>query len=276
GVGDIRVMMEATGIYHEALAYALYGAGFQVFVANPQHVHSFVQSFGKRSKNDRKDSVMLARFLAEREHQPWQPEPAEIRYLKAMLARLHALDTDIQRERNRLEKAEIQKASVRVEESIVSMIRALEEERDRLKREIDDHIDGNPGLKHDRQLLESIPGIGRGLSMEFLALLRCRIFDNAGRAAGFVGLIPILRRSGSSVDDRPRLSKAGSGRFRATIYRGEVVAIRHNPSIRRQYEGLLQRGKAKMSALGAAMRKLVQIAYGILKHQAVYDPQRAI
>src|SRR5690554_2938564 len=134
---DIQVMMEATGIYHEALAYALYEAGFQVFVANPQHVHSFIKSFGKRSKNDHKDSVMLARFLAEREHQPWQPEPSEIRYLKAMLARLHALDTDIQREHNRLEKAEIQKASARVEASIHSMICALEEERNRLKREID-------------------------------------------------------------------------------------------------------------------------------------------
>lgn len=272
---DIQVMMEATGIYHEALAYALYEAGFQVFVANPQHAHSFVKSFGRRSKNDRKDSVMLARFLTEREHPPWQPEPSEIRYLKAMLARLHALDTDLQRERNRLETAEIQKASARVEASIHGMIRALEEERDRLKREIDDHIDGDPGLKRDRQLLESIPGIGRVLSVELLVLLRSRDFTSAGQAAAFVGLIPIMSQSGSSVELRPRLSKAGSGRFRAKVYMGAIVATRHNPSIRRHYQGLLQRGKAKMSALGAAMRKLVQLAYGVLKHQAEYDPQWA-
>src|SRR5690554_5521585 len=272
---DIQVMMEATGVYHEALAYALYEAGFQVFVANPQHAHNFVKSFGKRSKNDRKDSVMLAHFLVEREHQAWRPEPEDIRHLKAMLGRLQALDTDAQRERNRLEKAEIQKASMRVEESIRSMLHTLEQERARLKKDIDDHIDGSPELKQDRARLESIPGIGSVLSMELLALLHSRDFANAGQAAAFVGLVPIMCRSGSSVEKRPRLSKAGPARIRAKLYMGAIVAIRHNPCVRRQYDRLLQRGKTKMSALGAAMRKLVQIAYGILKHQSAYDPQWA-
>ncbi|MGQ9426865.1 transposase, partial [Gilvimarinus sp. DZF01] len=220
-------------------------------------------------------SVVIARFLADRQHQPWQPEAPEIRHLKAMLVRLHALDTDLQREQNRLEKAEIQNVSARVEESIRGMIQALTEERKRLKREIDDHIDGSPGLKQDRQLLESIPGIGAVLSTELLAMLRSRDFNSAGQSAAFVGLVPIMVQSGTSVDQRPRLSKAGAGRLRSKLYMGAVVAIRRNPLIQQQYERLLARGKAKMSALGAAMRKLVQIAFGVLKHQTAYDPHWA-
>lgn len=273
----VRVMMEATGIYHESLAYALHESGFQVYVVNPQHVHSYAKSFGKRSKNDRKDSVILARFLSDRHQEQalWQPEPSDVRHLKAMLARLNALDTDIQREQNRLEKAVIQKASERVESSIRTMIEALQHERQKLEQDIDDHIDGTPSLKDDRQLLESIPGIGRVLSVELMATMRSRDFESAGQVAAFLGLVPIMRQSGSSVDERPRMSKGGSGRIRAKLYMGSVVAIQHNPMIQRQFARLVGRGKSKMSALGAAMRKLVQIAYGVLKHQTRYDPQWA-
>lgn len=277
GPETVRVMMEATGIYHESLAYALHESGFQVYVVNPQHVHSYAKSFGKRSKNDRKDSVILARFLSDRHQEQalWQPEPSDVRHLKAMLARLNALDTDIQREQNRLEKAVIQKASERVESSIRTMIEALQHERQKLEQDIDDHIDGTPSLKADRQLLESIPGIGRVLSAELMATMRSRAFNNAGQVAAYLGLIPVMRQSGTSVDERPRLSKAGSGRIRAKLYMGSVVAIQHNPLIQSQFHRLVARGKSKMSALGAAMRKLVQIAYGVLKHQTRYDPQWA-
>lgn len=271
---EIGVMMEATGVYHDALAYALYEAGMTVFVANPQHVHSFRDSFGKRSKTDKKDSVALARFLHGRSHKPWQPEPAEVRALKALLGRLHALETDLQREQNRLEKASIQRAA-EVEESIRKMLDALEAERKRLCQQIDDHFDNHPGLKSDKQLLESIPGIGTVLARELTVMLRSRPFQSANQAAAYLGLVPRSEESGTSVKRPPRLSKVGPARLRAKLYMGAVVATRYNPLIQHLYERLLARGKAKMSALGAAMKKLVQIAYGVLKHQRKYDPQWA-
>lgn len=273
---SIQVMMEATGIYHEALAYVLYEAGFEVFVVNPYHVSEYRNSLGRRSKTDKKDSIVLARFLHnEAHHQVWRPEPPEVRYLKALLARLDALETDIRREYNRLEKAEIQQASDQVLFSIRKMIDALEAERKRLQERIDDHFDRHPKLKVDRTLLETIPGIGRVLSAELTALLRSRVFTNAGQAAAFVGLVPVVKESGSSVRGRPVLAKTGSARLRAKLYMAAVVAVRHNRRIKRHYDNLVARGKAKMSALGAAMRKLVQMAYGVLKNQQGYDPQWA-
>lgn len=271
---EVRVMMEATGVYHEALAYALHEAGLVVYVANPLHVHQFRESLGKRSKTDKKDSIALARFLCSRAHEPWQPEPAEVRALRALLGRLHALETDLQREQNRLEKATVRGAAA-VEESIRKMLQALQAERERLRQQIDDHFDDHPGLKSDRQLLESIPGIGSVLATELTATLRSRAFRSAGQAAAYLGLVPVMHESGTSVNRRSALSKVGPSRLRAKLYMGAVVAARYNPLIRRQYERLLERGKAKMSALGAAMKKLVQIAYGVLKHQRPYDPQWA-
>lgn len=272
---ETQVMMEATGVYHEALAYALHEAGFQVVVANPHRVSEFGKSLGTRSKTDKRDSVVLARFLHSRQHRPWQPEPEKVRLLKALLSRLQALDTDIRREYNRQEKAEIQNASITVQESIRKVIKALEEERKRLEKQVDDHFDNHPDLKNDRALLQTIPGIGRVLSSELTAMLRSRDFRQASEPAAFAGLVPLMRESGSSVRKRPVMSKAGSGRLRAKLYMGAIVAIQHNAHIRAHYERLLARGKAKMSALGAAMRKLVQLAHGVLKHQQGYDPQWA-
>ncbi|MFC4878269.1 IS110 family transposase [Microbulbifer halophilus] len=272
---ELGVMLEATSVYHEAVAYFLYEAGVRVHVANPHHVSEFGKSLGKRSKTDKKDSIVLARFLDSRSHTEWVPEAEEVRYLKALLSRLHALDTDIQRECNRQEKAEIQQASDQVLISITKVLQALEGERKRLEQEIDDHFDDHPGLKSDRKLLESIPGIGRVISSELTAVLRSRNFENAGQAAAFVGLVPVERQSGTSVRGRPSLSKAGSGRLRAKLYMGAVVAIRFNERIKAHYERLVAKGKSKMSALGAAMRKLVQMAYGVLAHQTSYDPQWA-
>lgn len=270
-----QVMMEATGVYHEALAYALHNAGIQVFVANPHRVSEFGKSLGARSKTDKRDSVVIARFLHSRAHQSWQPEAVEVRRLKALLSRLQALDTDIQREYNRREKAEIQDASITVQESIRKVIQALEAERKRLEKQVDDHFNDHPNLKSDRNLLKTIPGIGRVLSSELTAMLRSRDFRQAREPAAFAGVIPLMRESGTSVRGRPKMSKAGSGRLRAKLYMGAVVAVRHNPHIKAHYERLLARGKTKMSALGAAMRKLVQMAYGVLKHQRSYDPQWA-
>ncbi len=272
-VGRLQVMMEATGVYHEQLAYFLHEAGVVVHVVNPLHANEFAKSLGKRSKTDKKDSVVLARFLASRSHQVWTPEPEAVRQLKVMLSRLQALDKDIQRECNRREKAEIQRGAEPVLASIDKVLKALREERQRLQDEIDDHIDRHPGLKADRKRLESIPGIGPVLSAMLLAALLIRDFHSAGQAAAFHGLIPVMRQSGTSVKFRAVLSKAGCGRLRAKLYMGAVVAIQHNPQIKAHYERLLARGKTKMSALGAAMRKLLQMAYGVLKHKTDYDPQ---
>lgn len=266
-------VMEATGIYHEGLAYALHEAGVRISVINPAQLREYAKSLGTRTKTDKKDSLVIARYGATQQPRPWQPEPAEVRQLKALLARYEAVKQDIQRELNRLEKARITQASTEVLTSIETVHQQLDAERTRLEALIDEHIDQYPDLKQDRELLESIPGVGPVISQQMVALLRSRSFTAASQCAAFLGLVPVQHESGSSVRGRPRLSKAGNAQLRAKLYMAAVVATRHNPDIRTQYERLLRHGKSKMSALGAAMRKLVQICFGVLKHQKPYLPQ---
>lgn len=273
---SIHFVMEATGIYHESLAYALFQAGAKVSVVNPAYIRDYAKSLGSRIKTDKKDSQVITRFGITQQPRLWQPEADEIRTLKALIARLEAMEQDIQREKNRLEKAEITAVSVDVITSIQTVLTQLENEKQRLETLINQHIDQNPKLKQDRQLLESIPGVGPVVSRLMLAVIHSREFESAPQCAAYLGLVPVQNESGSSVRGRPHLSKAGNARIRAKLYMAAVVCIQHNPDIKVQYERLLKKGKMKMSALCAAMRKLVHICFGVLKHQKPYQKQSLI
>jgi transposase len=256
-------IIEATGVYHEALALCLHQAGARVCIVNPYQVKEFARSRGIRTKNDRHDGHVLALFGRERRPLPWQPPPAHVRHLQSLLQRIEALEEDCRRECNRLEQATVAQAPAPVCRSLQDMIATLEAEIARLRQELDDHINTHPELKAQRKLLESIPGIGPKLSAWFLALFGAKRFDSAKQAAAFLGLIPVEYDSGTSVHRRPRLSKAGDSRWRARLYMPALVAIRWNRIIRAQFTRLTTAGKSKMSAIGAAMRKLVHIAFGV-------------
>jgi transposase len=272
-IEQLYFVMEATGIYHEQLATFLYKAGAKVSVVNPAQVKFYAQGLGVRSKNDKKDSVVLARYGSRENPKLWQPEAQEIRTLKALLARFDGIEKDLQREKNRQEKAVISLAPDEVIYSLAQMIGLLETEQQRLEKLIEDHINKHNNLKENKALLESIPAVGNVIATRMLMVIGSRQFDDAHQCAAYLGLIPVQYESGSSVKGRAKLSKAGNPVIRAKLYMAAVVAIRYNPDIKAQYERLTSKGKSKMSALGAAMRKLVHICFGVLKHQQPYQPQ---
>jgi transposase len=273
--GELSFVLEATGVYHEAVALFLHQAGAQVAVTNPLHVKRFAESHGIKTKNDAHDGRVLALYGHERRPKAWQPPPAHVRDLRALLRRLEALEEDRQREANRLEKTQIEGAPDSVLESLQAMLATLGEQIERLRRQIDDHIDRHPDLKAQRAHLETIPGVGPKLSAEFLALFATKRFRDAKQAAAFLGLVPVEHQSGTSLLKRPRLAKNGDSRWRARLFLPALTAARYNADVRALYQRLIAAGKPKMSAAGAAMRKLVQIAFGVFKHQQPYQTQTA-
>lgn len=135
-----------------------------------------------------------------------------------------------------------------------------------------DHINRHPGLKADRERLLSIPAVGDKTANRMLAVLHSRKFRSADQVAAFLGLVPVEHQSGSSVQKRPRLAKNGDARTRAVLYMAAIVAAQYNPHVKALYTRLCAKGKTKMAALGAAMRKLVHLCFGVVKHQTVYQP----
>ncbi|MCJ8314303.1 MAG: IS110 family transposase [Saccharospirillaceae bacterium] len=271
---DILITLEATGVYHEPICYFLHKLGFPIYVANPAHAKSYADGMGITHKTDKSDSIMLAKFAVDRREKVriWQPDPIEVRELKSMITRLNALESDYQREENRLGSSEFSLPSERVLESLNLMIKIIKEEIERLKSDINDHIDQHPKLKETHRNLMTIPGVGPVLARMMTLLLVSKDFKNAKQVAAFLGLIPKIKESGL-MKGRSTLSKTGSPLYRAKLYMAAICASQWNPDIKRQKEILLANGKSKMQALGAAMRKLVQICYGVYKSQKEYQPQ---
>lgn len=140
-----------------------------------------------------------------------------------------------------------------------------------MQQVIDEHIDKHPGLQKDMALLQSIPAVGPQVGGNMLSVMHSHNFNSAEQLAAYLGLVPVERQSGSSVLGRARLSKAGPARIRAVLYMAAIAATRCNPHVKTVYERLIARGKSKMSALGAAMRKLVHLCFGVLKTQQPYE-----
>ncbi len=273
---ELHAILESTGVYHEQAALALADAGVTVSIVNPAQVKDFGRSLGVRTKTDGIDSLVLARYGALLKPRPWTPPAPEARALQALLSRREAIAQDLQRERNRLEKAEVTETPSIIRQSILDSIAFLEQQLAKLQHDIDDHINKHPALKADRDLLVSIPAVGPQVGNHLLAVMHNHRFQSAEQLAAYFGLVPIERQSGSSILARPRLSKAGPARVRAVLYMAAIVGTQHNPHIKALYLRLQQRGKTKMSALGAAMRKLVHLCFGVLKTRQPYQPDYSI
>jgi transposase len=269
--GEVHAVLEGTGVYHRAAAEALFTGGMQVSVVNPLRVRRFAESQGLLSKNDALDAYALARFGQATELHFWQPPTPEVDHLQALLARREAVAQDLQREKNRKEKAEVGKAPAPILKSIGEHLQFLEKALKELDDDIDGFIQTNPTLKEDRALLESIPGVGPRVSALMIFLLRRNSFISAEQLAAYLGLIPVEKHSGTSVRGRPGLSRNGPARVRATLYMAAISAKRCNPHIRALYARLLQRGHHAMSALAAAMRKLAHLCFGVFKNRLPYQ-----
>lgn len=267
----LHVVMEGTGVYHEQAALTLSDTGVTVSIVNPAQVKDFGRGLAVRTKTDGVDSFVLARYGALLKPKTWVPPAPEARILQVLLARRVAIAQDLQRERNRQEKADATDTPDRVQKSLADSIEFLVKQLAELQQDIDQHIDRHPGLRNDLALLQSIPAVGPQVGGNMLSVMHSHNFNSAEQLAAYLGLVPVERQSGSSVLGRAKLSKAGPARIRAVLYMAAIVATRCNPHVKALYERLLARGKSKMSALGAAMRKLVHLCFGVIKTQQPYE-----
>ncbi len=207
---DAGAIAEAAGVYHGQLAACLHDRGANVSAVNPAQAKSYAQSLGVRGKNDKKDSVVMARYGLHENPKRWQPEAVETRTLKALLARLDSLEKDLQRERNRQEKAGIGQAPQAVLGSLAQIIGTLDTERRQLEKLVEEHIDGHKQPKQNKALLESIPGVGKVIATRMLMAIGSRPFDSAGQCAAYLGLAPVQHESGSSVRGAPSCPRPGT------------------------------------------------------------------
>lgn len=264
------VCLEATGRYGDAVAEYLFKQKLTVSVVNPAQIKAYGQSQLKRNKTDREDAKVIAHFCWTQQPRAWQPLSPEIKELQALVRHLQTIKEDRTRLKNRQKSGITSKIVLR---DIKQQIAALNKRIEKLENEIKQHIDAYPMLLEQVDLLKSIPGIGHTTAALIISELpNTNAFSNVGEVVAYAGLSPRVVQSGSPDKRNVGIDKTGRTRLRTAFYMPALVAIRHNPIVVALAQRLTERGKPPMVIVAAAMRKLLHLVYGVLKHQRPFDP----
>jgi transposase len=274
GVSQVWACLEATGSYSDVLANYLSQAGHQVSLVNPARIKAYGQSQLQRTKNDRADADLIVRFLHDTRPPLWTPPPPEQRQLQALVRHLDDLIETRQQLHNRLTDGPQVEA---VLGSLRQVIAQLEAQIKQIEEQIRQHLDNHPDLKQAHDLLVSIKGLGSRTATVLLGEIeRLRQYRHSEEAVAYAGLNPKERQSGTSIKGKTCLSKIGNARVRKALYLPAINAIKYNSIIKRLAERLEKRGLCKMAIIGAAMRKLLQLAFGVLKTGKPFDEKHAL
>lgn len=268
GVQEIHACMEATGNYGEDLAIYLHEARHRVSVVNPARIKGFAQGELLRTKTDKLDAALIARFCLAMKPDAWIPPSPEIRSLRALVRRVDSLIDMRSQEKNRISTAH-ESVSLLIKEHIAY----LDQEIEKIRKQIANLIGKDPDLKQKKDLLDSIPAIGKATIPHILAELDdLEKFNHVRELVAFIGLAPKETLSGSSVKGKPRLCKIGHARLRKALYMPALVSIQCNPVMIAFYNRLKDKGKNGKVIVCAIMRKLVHVIFGVLKSGKKYDP----
>lgn len=270
GAKEAHLALEATGIYGELLAETMHKRGYELSVINPARIKAYGKSQMRRTKTDKLDAALIADYCRTQTPRLWSPPSPEVKELRALVRHYEDLKQERQRAKNR--QSTQTKPSL-VYQQLEAQIRLLDKQIDEIQKTMKKHIKQHPDLKQDNDLLKSIPGIGDITACVLLAELGdIRRFDNVREVVAFLGLNPRQYQSGK-LNQSKGISRMGRKSLRAALYMPAISAKRHNPILRAWAETLENRHLKSKQIVVAVMRKLVHLAYGILKSGKAFDPQ---
>jgi transposase len=271
-VEEVKACMESTGCYGETLAEFLHNAGHFVSVVNPYCIKCYARSKLIRQKNDQIDAEIIADYCQKQEPSRWTPPSPELKKLKHLYRCSAALKDELALVNNHLERKE------RLPKEVINawgdLAMNIEQKIETIKNSIHELLKQHKELLENFQLLLTIPGIGEESATAILAEVPdIRAFRNARQLAAYAGTIPRNITSGSSVYAKPRLSKVGSRTLCKALFFPAIVAKNHNPIVMSFCQRLKEKGKHNMAIVGAAMRKLLHIIFGILRSKSAFNPE---
>lgn len=272
-IAHVHACMEATNVYWEALATFLHDSGHTVSVVNPARIKGFGQSQMNRTKTDKQDSRLIAAFCLQATPEPWTPPSAAQRTLRALTRHRD----DLLQTRTQLSNRLNDTTDSLVRESLTTVLTTVEQQLQSVQAQLKQHLAEHPALGEQAALLTAIVGIGAITASKLLGeLYDIDRYTSAKALAADAGVTPAHYESGTSVRRRARMSKLGKASVRAALYWPAITAMRHCEAFATFAARLQARGKAKGVIIGAVMRKLLHVVYGVLKHKTPFDPTKVL
>ncbi len=266
-----HIGMEATGHYSEPIAEYLFAAGFKVSVENPYKIKQFARMLLTRNKNDQLDAEIIARYTQQMLPADFKPRSKVQKEIRELSQLIDTLKETLTRLRNQFSSAQTKLAKTTGKQ----MIAQTQKQIQKLQLKLNGIVENHDEFKRTIDLLQTIKGFGRDSAITLLAYLPdISLFPSAKSLAAFIGLSPRQNQSGRYVG-KTHLCKFGSPRLRRIFYMPALSAKRFNEALQPFVRRLEDSGLAPKAIVGAVMRKLVHIIYGMLKHQRPFDASLA-
>lgn len=263
------ICMEATGHYSEILADFLVSQDFKVSVVNPVQIKYFAKVKLSRNKNDKVDSKIIAEYCRLMNPRLFTPRSSEQKYIRELIQLEDTVRT--QRTQLKLQLGCVQ--SLAIQKEFEKTIKMLDKRLKALAEAIKLTVESNQEWHRLVKLLTSIKGFGTLSAYRLLAYLPdIRLFKNAKQLAAFIGVSPKQKESGKYAG-KTQLSKLGNPRLRNILFMPALNAKRFNEALQPFVNRLQNNGLAPKAIVGAVMRKLVHIIFGMLKSNSDFNPK---
>jgi transposase len=272
---DFKVVLEATGVYHEQATYFLHEKGFTASVILPNKAKAFARSLNAKSKTDQIDTKILAQMGLERKLDIWKPASQNMIRIKrlcreratlqdhktAALNQLHA------RQSAHLPEKSSQSRSLKLIKFIDKQIKEVEESIKQIVRTDQD-------LKEKVDKICKVKGLGLITVIAVIAETDgFALFKNKAQLVSFAGYDVVQRESGTSVKGTTRISKKGNSYIRRALYFPALTAVKYELQFKDFYQRVFEKSFIKMKGYVAVQRKLLVLIYTLYKNNDHYDPQ---
>jgi len=274
----LRFVLEATGVYYEALACYLVDHGQKVSVILPNRAKAFSKTLVIKTVNDMTAAESLAVMGLEKQLDDWQKPGEEINLLKQLNREKEQLIQERSIIKNQLHAE--QHSAWPVEQSIKRMkdrIRYVTKQIKQVELEMEQILNGNASLKERIGQVCTIVGVGQVTALSVVAeTAGFNLIRNKKQLASYAGYDVVDKISGTSVRGKPHISHKGNKNLRKAMHYPALTAIKHDPKMKQLYVRLLSKHGIKMKALVAVQRKMLVLIYTLWKNEQEYDPEYEI
>jgi len=270
----IRFVMEATGVYHEALAYFLSNKNYSVSIVMPNKITNFFRTLEGKTVTDKSMSAAIAQFGLEKKLEDWTPPKKVFRELRQITRERDQLICERTMLKNQLHAEETEAyPSAHTVKRIKVRIKLMNSQLKETLDEINGHIRNDEDIAESIKLITTIPGIGILSGAIILAETNgFELIRSKKQLTSYAGLDVKEKESGTSVKGKSRISKRGNRHLRKAMYMPALAAIRHSERYQAIYVRIVSRTGIKMKAGVAVQRKLLEMAYTIFKNKTPFDP----
>jgi transposase len=272
---NVYFVFEATGVYHQKLAYWLYEQSCKVVIVLPNKISNFMRTLEIKTITDKTASEAIARFALSRTLDTWQPPSVIYRTIKQLSRERDQVVDERTVIKNQIHAEKMEAfPNANTLKRLQARIKLLNTQEAQIKKEIEQYIESDQEVKDHVENMTSIPGIGRLTAA--IVLAETNGFEhirNKKQLSSYAGFDIREKLSGTSVKGKPRISKKGNRHLRKAMHLPSLSAVKHSQIYREIYARLVSRHGIKMKALVCIQRKLLELLYILFKNKSKFNPE---